>query len=166
MNKFKDFFKSILDFLKRSFIPFITILITFFGIIGGIYWFEKTIKEEVYSIMKNEHFKGELISEIHPFIVFDENGSILNDAGGMKFIDDLIIIKEITKYSSTDSAISKIILKPKMILTLAPIIECIDQDHIFSFKSYRGKKFDWIYDVRLNAGDLKKTNRFKLEILK
>lgn len=154
-------------FLKESFIPILTVIVLIFSVIGGVYLIHQIVENKVEQIVNSEAFEKNLISKIHPYIIFNENNSILNDVGGMKYIDYVKVFKGLNKYSTSDSIPIKIVVKPKVLLSSPPLIECLDHGDIYIFTPRRGEGFLWIYKIELQQYDTpRKTNRFKLEIIK
>jgi hypothetical protein len=73
-----------------------------------------------------------------PFVIFDEDKSIIADIGAMNFIDKIEIKKDKHK------EVSEIIISPKKFLAIPPILESLDV-HIPFENPTRGNKFDLIY---------------------
>ena len=105
-------------------------------------------------------------AQVRPMVVFNQNGSILVDTGGMQYIESIRVILDQKKKTPQE-----IIITPKICLTIAPILESFDDD--FVINSERGEKFQWIYKLGAISRILKQgsarskgINRFRLEIIK
>ncbi|MBC8427056.1 MAG: hypothetical protein H8E00_00210 [Deltaproteobacteria bacterium] len=73
-----------------------------------------------------------------PFVIFDEDNSIVVDTGAMGVIDEICIKK------ADRNEVSMIIVSPKKYLAVAPILESLDPKIEFQYPT-KGDKFDFIY---------------------
>lgn len=80
---------------------FLAIIGLIASIIGGLYLLDYRIQSEVESIISDEKFLNKLIAQLHPYVIFDENNSILIDKGGMSHLDSITVEKEILKKIQT-----------------------------------------------------------------
>jgi hypothetical protein len=100
---------------------------------------DSKIDKKVEEKFKDPVFINKLAEEIKfPFVIFDEDNSVVVDTGAMSIIEKITINKKDGKQ------ISDIIITPKKYLAIAPILESLDPDIAF-LDPIRGNKFDFIY---------------------
>jgi len=130
-------------------------------------YFTNSIEAKIEGKLKDPVFLRQIVSRIRlPFIIFDENESILVDTGAMKYIDAIEVIRD------KDNDIRDIKISPKTFMALTPIIESLNSEIEF-LNPERGKKFDLIYKavwpsilISKDFPEGKKTAlSFKLEII-
>jgi hypothetical protein len=98
-----------------------------------------SINEKIESKLKDPEFISKVADEVKlPFVIFDENNSIIVDTGAMNIIDKISINK------ANHKDISEIIITPKKYLAIAPILESLDPKIEFQ-DPIKGNKFDFIY---------------------
>ena len=90
---------------------------------------------------------------------------MLVDSGGMQYLEDIKTVHD------ENRKLKEIIIIPKVHLSIAPILESLDEE--FAVTSKRGKKFQWIYEMgSIDALALTSSakhsgiNRFRIEIIK
>jgi hypothetical protein len=100
---------------------------------------DSKIDKKVEEKFKDPVFINKLAEEIKfPFVIFDEDNSVVVDTGAMSIIEKITINKKDGK------EISDIIITPKKYLAIAPILESLNPDIAF-LDPIRGNKFDFIY---------------------
>ena len=98
-----------------------------------------SIDKKIEIKLKDPEFIRMVANEVRlPFVVFDENNSIIIDNGAMNHIEKIKIKKE------DRLEVSEIIISPKKYLAVAPILENLDAYMAFE-NPIRGDKFDLIY---------------------
>ena len=121
---------------------------------------DRKIDAKVY----NNDYIRKIASEVRPSIIFDEQGKILQDGGGLKYIED-IEIRDIGEHKRPKK---EFILTAKAYLQSPPLLEPLDTS--YKIEVSRGKKFEWIYKVEpvgLLFGNAEgMLIRFRLEIFK
>lgn len=159
--------------MKKNKISFTTLLkntLYVFGIvltiIVGIVVINNEIESKVQIITSSDSFINTLIARIHPYVIFDENGSILYDMGGMSYLDTIIVEKSNLDRKPSVFFPSKMTIRPKNVLQTSPLLECIDSEYTYSITVERGPFYDWIYTFQLVEYNIpKKINLFRLDIL-
>jgi hypothetical protein len=125
-----------------------------------------SIDEKIEKKLKDPEFISKVADEVKlPFVIFDEDDSIIVDTGTMSIIDKISINKKDGRY------ISEIIITPKKYLAIAPILESLDPQIEFQ-DPIRGNKFDFIYK-RLEGTVIWKNNyastppksKFRLQVI-
>src|SRR5271157_5160297 len=77
-----------------------------------------SINEKIENKLKDPEFISKVADEVRlPFVIFDEDDSIIVDTGTMSIIDKISINKKDGRY------LSEIIITPKKYLAIAPILE-------------------------------------------
>jgi hypothetical protein len=151
-----------------------------FGVIKFIDWridqrihSEETlsyIDRRVDKSIASPGFIGKVRHNIKPTAIFNIDGSVIADMGAMGYISDIKVEKE--KYKGSNKIFKvKIIITPKELLNVAPMLEALDGNYNIATK--RGHKYDWIYDLRpvivivTEESDQTHTHaeRFRIEIL-
>lgn len=101
-----------------------------------------------------------------PFVIFDEDESIIIDTGAMNYIERIEVKKD------QRQEVSEIIVSPKRYMPVAPILESLDIEIEFD-EPTRGQKFDLVYKAVDIATAFGKTyasgkppkRRFRLQII-
>jgi hypothetical protein len=115
------------------------VIVGIFGILGTIFAVNSYIDNQIENKLKAPEFISKVADEVKlPFVIFDENNSIVVDNGAMNIIDKISINK------ADNRNISEIIITPKKYLAIAPILESLDPKIAFQ-DPIRGNKFDFIY---------------------
>jgi hypothetical protein len=112
-------------------------------VIGGIatlgFYFNDNIEKKIEAKINNPEFLKKVAAEAQlPFVIFNEDESIIADTGAMKYIEKI----EVKKTGNRD--ITEIVISPSQHLSIAPLIESIGPELEFN-EPIRGKNFDWIY---------------------
>ena len=129
-------------------------------------WLNNHIDERVDQQISSEKTINAMSANIRPYVLFDQNPTILYDGGAMKYIDSL---KVKVTFDTVDShpypMVHQVIIKPKQFMKIFPLLECIDiTEH--TYVPRRGIGYEITYDlINMNVGGLKEI-RFRLEILK
>lgn len=101
--------------------------------------FNSSIDKKIETKFKDPEFIQMVVDKVRlPFVIFDENNSIIVDSGAMDHIEKILIKKE------DRQEVSEIIISPKKYLSIAPIIENLDANMAFE-NPIRGHKFDLVY---------------------
>ena len=141
---------------------------TVIAVVGGLFAIDSYIDSKIEDKLENPAFINKVAQSMRPSVIFDLNGSILSDMGAMQYIEDIKVdVKKPLRYD--------IIISPKKFLSVAPILECLDEQPKMIIK--RGKKFDWIYELyepmRITAEGPEPPKgaelmglRFRLEVIK
>ncbi len=139
------------------------ILITFGTGLALIYAAVAFIEYRVQSSVNSPEFLDNLSRRIRPYVIFDENESILVDMGGMDYLERI----EVRKDKDGGFGPRTIIVTPKEHLAQAPLVERVGAGDI-DFKSRRGKGHQWIYECYINeySASMDEVVRFRLYILK
>lgn len=146
----------------KTFASILSAIAALVAIILFVNWLNNHIDERVTQQTSSDEFINKLSENIKPYVLFNQNGTILYDGGAMKYIDS---IKLDTTGSGTDVFVMKVTIKPKQFMKIVPFLECIDYPE-HTFRSKRGNGFDIIYNlINANVAGLDEI-RFRLEILK
>jgi len=125
-----------------------------------------SIDRKIEAKFQDPVFIRGVASEVRlPFLVFDEENRYLADTGASELIENIKIAKD-------GSDIKEIIVTPKKLLPIAPILESYDGDTEFD-EPQRGTEFDWVYKAIVPETAWAKTypsgkppkKRFKLQII-
>ena len=122
--------------------------------------FNAYIDHRIETTIKNPEYLRKIASHVRLAIIFNSNGSIINDQGGMQYIEKI----EITPRTNSHIPI-KIILTPKQVLKSAPILTAVDPA-MFDTKTERGKNSNWVYTLEIKGSNFPMEScRFRLEII-
>jgi len=101
-----------------------------------------------------------------PFVVFDENNKVIYDMGAYEYLNKLAVHRD------EKGVIKEITISPKRFLTVAPIIECINENIDF-YEPERASQIDWVIKINkegplyIEAEESKQIiKKFKLTIIK
>lgn len=128
-----------------------------------------SVDKRIDAKINNPEYIQKVAAEVRPSIVFNDEGKILHDSGGLKYIDSNIIFERANAPKSKKNNF-KINITSKIYLKSQPLLESIDQS--YNIKANRGKGLKWIfnvYDVGITFGGSKRgglQNRFRLEVIK
>ena len=132
----------------------------YFSLINRI----NTVVEEKLS---NESYMNKIISNLRPYVIFDQNESILIDGGAMEHIESIKVNGE-TKVLSVGlvKLPKEIIISPKKFLAVNPSLQSFDQSYEISTK--RGHKYDVIFELRGTGWIMNESTsyRFSLDIIR
>jgi len=121
------------------------VIVGIFGILASIFAVNSYIDNQIENKLKAPEFISKVADEVKlPFVIFDENNSIIVDNGAMNIIDKISINKK------DHGDISEIVITPKKYLAIAPILESLDPKIEFQ-DPIRGNKFDFIYKKAYKA---------------
>ena len=139
----------------------VTVFLSFCAVVATIYGLLAFIDWRVSETVNTDDFLQRLSASVRPSCIFDEKGSIIYDQGAMEFIDDIKIIE---RYNAIPT---KILIRPKRLLSVAPLITPLEE-YVAVSTAERGEKYDWIItlDLTSSAGsDSFKTAKYRLEVL-
>jgi hypothetical protein len=153
---------------KKTLVTVLQVMGIIFGLIIAVYVLDDHIKNEIKNITNDEAFLNRLIAEIHPYVIFDENNSIIVDKGGMSHIDRIEVQKEIdSKNPDIGKIPAKVIVYPNKHLETASLLKCIDTGDDYIIKSHRGEKYSWVYELDLSGFMYpRRINKFRLDIIR
>jgi len=129
IEKFFSKYKNTLSIVSG-----LIILVTFF-ITADDY-----INNQIENKITDESYINKLSKTLRPFSIFNEEGAVSYDHGGLKYI------KNITFSKNKHGNIDKILLDTSVFLQAAPIISYVGSDN-YSFKSTRINTYRWEYKV-------------------
>ncbi len=116
--------------------------------------------------VKNPEFVRMVADKVRlPFIIFDENGTFLNNSGGEDYVEAIKITRKPNKY------VDEITVIGKRFLNSAPILQNIDGKIQFydgkrvDQKNWKFKAFQYTYLVTESSPKDEPPYRFKLEII-
>lgn len=116
---------------------------TIVGLLGFIFavyiQITGTIDKKIEDKLQDPKFISKVADEVKlPFVIFDEDNSIVVENGAMNIIDKISVNKKGT------NDFSEIVVSPKKYLAIAPILESLDPKIEFQ-DPIRGTKYDFIY---------------------
>jgi len=135
----------------------LAVILTLFAIQQYIgYLVDKKVHEE--------NFIDNIASRVRPFVIFDQNGSILAEKGARKFIDKI----EVERNKKDGVPISVKVAFTKA-FGVVPVLECLDDIFVITYR--RGTMYEIIYGLgRVNFltfhGATISNWRFRLEIVR
>lgn len=126
------------------------------GIFFGFYALDSYIDNKIDKKVESRDYIRRVAFSVHPYVIFNAKGSVLTDAGGMQYIENIRVEGERNYH---------VVVTPKLLLTYAPLLSCLDECS-FTQNVTRGSKYDWEYNLHLSmsVGEIKNP-RFKLEII-
>jgi len=144
------------DIIKAFFGILISIGTIIIVIISVTSYIDRSIKTTI----KNPEYLRRIASHVRPAIIFNSNGSIINDQGGWQYIEEIKVEPRESSHIP-----KKIIVTPKQILESAPILTAVDPA-MFDTKTERGKNLNWVYNLEIKGSNFPmKSCRFRLEII-
>lgn len=143
----------------------LTILSVLASVIFGV---DKFIDWRIDQRITSPSFIGKVRHSIKPTAIFNIDGSVIANMGAMDYISDIKVEKE--KFETYDKIFKiKIIVSPKELLNVAPMLEALDGT--YKITSKRGNKYDWIYILEpivllaVYEPAIKEAERFRIEII-
>lgn len=135
-------------------VAFVTIIAAIYGAIQFIDW---RISKKIHE----ESFLHKISSSLRPIVIFDENGSILLDQGGMDVIDKI----EVSRLEGENFP-ERVTIFPKKHLAHPPILQTLENE-LIDIEEIRGKGYQWTYRLKYQMYDDVFTGkrRFRLEVL-
>ncbi len=132
--------KSIEEFIGKfkNIINFIILIVTLvtFKILSEDY-----INNRIEKRITDDKYIEKLSTSLRPFLIFNNNGIVTYDHGGLKYIKDIKLSKNKGGY------LEKIVITTNDIfLNNAPILNCIGSDN-YSFESSRPGNYSWEYKI-------------------
>jgi hypothetical protein len=125
-------------------IPFVLTVVTLFRTTAA---FNSAIEDRVKIIVENPDFIRKIASLVRPTVIFNSNGSILHDLGGISWISEIKVEK--SGHADWGSMLlpSTIIVTPINHMANAPIITYIDLSG-FQITASRTTGFSWLYALK------------------
>jgi len=117
--------------------------------------------------LNDEQYMSKVLSNLRPYVIFDQNESILIDGGAMAYIDSIKVNGEMQNLSVGEVKVPKeIIISPKKFLAPEPSLQSYDDS--YEIHSKRGHKFDIIYELRGTGYVMNESTqyRFRIDIIR
>lgn len=159
MNSVKEWLKN-LGLVYKVLIVFAFVFGAYHGLLVFIDW-------RIETKIRQENFVKEIADDLRPFVIFDEEGKILYDEGGMNYVKNIQVLP-----GKDGVEPEKIVISPLKPLRRDPILHSLN--YSFQIAHSKGKPFDHIFELgsptllRLE-GDGRSIQitswQFKLEIL-
>lgn len=143
---------------------------TFVGIMAFLFVvfieLNSSFEKKIVTKLKDPIFLRKMANEVRlPFVIFDEDNSVIVDTGAMAIIDKIALLKEDGKN------LSEIVITPKKFLAVPPILESFDPKIEFQ-DPIRGNQLDLIYNKVKMASVFQNTyatkppkSKFRLQII-
>ena len=155
-------------------ITFLIIILITITIIGTLYGLSIYIDNRITKIVTSREFSEKLAKDLRPYVIFDVNGSILFDGGGMQYLEDVTIepVQEASDTGQYPHYAKRIIVSPRENLPYPPILTALTMHYFIKPDIKRGKKYQWIYEcvphIIPKDGSIayEGTLQFRLEIVK
>ena len=129
------------------------------GIFALFYALNIYIDQRVEKKINDPQVIQKIVAKVRPAIIFDLKGSIINDMGGMQYIEDIHV-------EVTDQHLCKIVVTPKAYMAQAPILTSMDEENQYLISIKRSLKFNWEYTLEVVVGvGIKESSHFRLEVL-
>ena len=121
----------------------LAVLGTIVGLMGFMFavftQLNSSIDNKIERKLKNPEFIRMVAKEVRlPFVIFDEDKSVIVDTGAMNHIDAIAVHK------GEGQEVSEVIISPKRFMPVAPILESFDAQIEFE-NPVRGKNFDFVF---------------------
>ncbi len=136
-------------------------LVLIITVIVSIYGFLALVDNRIKDIINDEDFIRKVASNVRPYVIFDEKGSVLVDGGGMQYL------QKTPEITSINDKGFRILVTPKKHLPTAPIVESLTlTQYLTSYN--RGNGYEWICDLKYLGGIIEDdvVKKFRLEIVK
>jgi len=149
----------------KNTIKFLTVLGTIVIIYFGV---DQYLDSKIENKITDDSYISQLSKTLRPFLVFNNDGVVIYDHGGLNFIDRIKIKHTDNRWADT------IFIYSKTFLQEAPLMEFIGS-YLYSYEAKRISNLCWAYDMRptvylsLEGSDNDKRtleNIFTLEVLK
>jgi len=130
------------------------------ALVAAVYGFTRFIDWRVEKRMTDSEYIARVAAALRPSLIFDQNGSILADQGGLAVID------KVTVELDANSLPNKITIIPTRHLATAPLLQTLEVEAVI-FTTSRGPGLAWVYSLEyiMWHDDLDGLRRFRLEIL-
>ncbi|MCX4188148.1 hypothetical protein [Methylophaga sp. OBS4] len=130
-------------------------------IIAAIYGAFQFIDWRIGKKIHEESFLRKISASLRPMVIFDENGSILLDQGGMEVIEKIEVSRPEGK-----NVPERITIFPKKHLSHAPILQTLENE-LINVETTRGKGYEWAYrlEYQMYENVFTGKRRFRLEVL-
>ena len=138
-------------------------IIALLGVVGAIIGFNAYVDHKIDVKMSDPTFIRAIASEVRPAVIFDSNGSILADLGGMQCLDSITV-----SFPDIEKKPGEIIVKPRVLLTFPPEIIGMGGAQVFPV-AHRGSGYVWSYNVDgiyLMKENVPRPYRFRLEVIR
>ena len=104
--------------------------------------FNNSINQKIDQKLNDPSFIKKVADEVRlPFVMFNDNESIIANTGAMNYIEDFKIKKD------KNQNITEILVSPKSFMAIPPILESLDDKDIKFEEPIKGEKYDLIYKV-------------------
>jgi hypothetical protein len=137
-------------------ITILTLIVTLFAL---QYYLDYLVNKKVHE----ENFIDNVASRVRPFVIFDQNGSILAEKGARKFINQIEVER-----SKKGGIPTRIKVDFTQAFGVVPILECLDDRFVITHK--RGKMYEVDYDLGPIAEITLRNSisnwRFRLEVVR
>lgn len=137
------------------------------AIVVGVYGAVTFIDNRIDKKLAEASTLRKVAELVRPSCIFDERGSILFDSGAMQTIEE-IKVEDIGKEQTGGKLPFRVIVRPKRLLTHAPLISVLDTFSV-DIAVERGPKFDWVYTIYYGGPVSEKNQyqrcRYRLEVL-
>ncbi len=125
----------------------------------------KTIEERINKIIEHPDYIRKIASLVKPTVIFNGDGSILHDLGGMTLIKEIRVDKGIQSACPGNLLFpTAITVSPIKHMANAPIITC-NSDFDFQITESRAKGFDWLYKLTMNGYSTSEDGQESLEVI-
>ena len=154
-------------------ITLLVIILITLTIIGTLYGLSIYIDNRITKIVTSREFSEKLAKDLRPYVIFDINGSILFDGGGMQYLEDVTIepVQEASDTGQYPNYAKRIIVSPTENLSYPPIVTALTMHYFIKPSIKRGNKYQWIYEcaphiISKDGSPYEGTLQFRLEIVK
>jgi len=125
-------------------------------------WQESEIEKAVQKQLSDEPTLRKIAAQAQPMLIFDVNGGFISDSGGLAYIDRIVIEERDGGFPT------KLLVKPKRLLSQPPLLSTIDGVFL-EYDTQRREGMDWGYSIKRRTTyasvDLMLC-RFRLEVLR
>ena len=170
----KNKIKAVTIFKVFIGITLLVIILITITTLGTLYGLSIYIDNRITKIVTSREFIDKLAKNVRPYVIFDINGSILFDAGGMQYLEDVKIepVQEASDTGQYPNYAKRIIVSPRENLSYPPIVTALAMHYFIKPSIKRGKKYQWVYEcvplIIPKDGSIASegTLQFRLEIVK
>lgn len=133
-----------------------------FGVVGGIWAMIAFIEWRVEKHLKDPAIVTQIASRVRPSIIFDSEGIILADQGGLDYVE----AETLTVTVANPGPLYTIALRSKRFLDNPPLLECLDPV-LLDIDVKRGTGLAWDIRCTMLSGMTRRRNEttFRLEII-
>jgi hypothetical protein len=136
-------------------------LIAAIGMVWGLWAF---VDWRIREVVTDQKYIQRVAAEVRPSVIFDNEGRIVADMGGLKYIETIEVLEKEMHYPGPVP--TKILVRGKQFLAVPPILTSFSGVQVLP-QVERGQKFDWIFNLSPGAfaGGPNVEYRFRLEII-